>query len=343
MRPPRGVRATGRAWVAAALRLAASAVLLSGLWMVLPRQRLVAALAGVPWAAWAAAVPAFLLLHLLGAWKWRWTANLAGSGLQLRDAVRCYYAGLFGNTLLPSIVGGDVLRAALAWRRVRSPAGLVLGSLADRMLDVLALAVLAAGGGVLAASEAGTATPLVFGSLLAGGLAAALVLGAGLWLFRFRKLSWRWRRKLALARRAGRLLYQQRARLLVSLAACTMLQMGLMGLNLWLASFCGLRAAWRVWLFAWPLGKLAAMVPVTQGGIGIREAALAGLLRPFGVPAALAVAASLVFEGVIILGSLAGGLLAVWLGRWGSPCVAQHGVAAVPGVRATAWEAPHAG
>jgi len=30
-----------------------------------------------------------------------------------------------------------------------------------------------------------------------------------------------------------------------------------------------------VWLFAWPLGRISVLLPVTQGGIGVREAALA--------------------------------------------------------------------
>jgi glycosyltransferase 2 family protein len=37
-------------------------------------------------------------------------------------------------------------------------------------------------------------------------------------------------------------------------------------------------------LFAWPLAKIAAVVPITQGGIGVREAALVVLLAPFGAP-----------------------------------------------------------
>jgi len=42
---------------------------------------------------------------------------------------------------------------------------------------------------------------------------------------------------------------------------------------------CGLRLPLRVWLFAWPLAKIVAVMPITQGGIGVREAALVVFAR----------------------------------------------------------------
>jgi glycosyltransferase 2 family protein len=71
----------------------------------------------------------------------------------------------------------------------------------------------------------------------------------------------------------------------------------------------------RIWLFAWPLAKLAAVLPLTQGGIGVREAALVALLAPFGAAAPLVLAAGLVWEGVIIAGGLIAGAVAFFLGR----------------------------
>ena len=41
-------------------------------------------------------------------------------------------------------------------------------------------------------------------------------------------------------------------------------------------------AVFAVWLLAWPLAKLIALAPVSLGGIGVREVALATLLLPCG-------------------------------------------------------------
>jgi len=70
-----------------------------------------------------------------------------------------------------------------------------------------------------------------------------------------------------------------------------------------------------VWLVAWPLAKIAAVVPLTQGGIGVREAALVVLLAPFGAPAPLVLATGIVFEGVIIAAAMLAGWTAVLLGK----------------------------
>jgi len=66
-----------------------------------------------------------------------------------------------------------------------------------------------------------------------------------------------------------------------------------------------------VWLFAWPLAKLSAAVPLTQAGIGVREAALAALLLPFGAAPELSVATGLAWDAVVVGGAIAGGVFAL--------------------------------
>ena len=83
--------------------------------------------------------------------------------------------------------------------------------------------------------------------------------------------------------------------------------------------YCGLVLPLRVWLFAWPLAKLAAVLPLTQGGIGVREAALVALLAPFGAPGPLVLAAGLIWEGIIIAGGLIAGATAFLLRRAEAP------------------------
>jgi uncharacterized membrane protein YbhN (UPF0104 family) len=52
-------------------------------------------------------------------------------------------------------------------------------------------------------------------------------------------------------------------------------------------------------------------MPISLGGLAVREATLAALLTPFGVPFALGVVCSLLWQTVLIGGGLIGGL--VWL------------------------------
>jgi uncharacterized membrane protein YbhN (UPF0104 family) len=57
------------------------------------------------------------------------------------------------------------------------------------------------------------------------------------------------------------------------------------------------------------------VMPITQGGIGVREAALVALLAPFGAPAPLVLATGIVWEGIIIAGAIFAGLTALLLRR----------------------------
>lgn len=101
-----------------------------------------------------------------------------------------------------------------------------------------------------------------------------------------------------------------------ALGMSLIVQITFISLNVLLAEACRLHLPYRVWLFAWPLAKLSAVVPVTQAGIGVREAALAALLLPFGAPAVLAVAAGLAWDAVVVCGAIVGGIFALVTGRF---------------------------
>lgn len=281
----------------------------------LPLAELWAAMRRVSPGTFLMVLAAYLAAHTVATLKWRMMVNLAGTGLGYAAAARCYFAGLFGNVFLPSIVGGDVIRAGLAMRMGQSRAGAVLGSLLDRMLDVTALAALAAGGALLLPTALDEKARRVFWMLAVaavGGAAFGLLL---VWMTLRRKHSFRMRRRLAKLRRAWRAIARQPARVAAALVLAVIIQGSFVALNAWMGLECGLVAPLRVWLFAWPLAKLSAMLPATQAGIGVREAALAGLMLPFGVPAVLTVAVGLVWEVVLVAGGLIGGGLSLLVGR----------------------------
>ena len=101
---------------------------------------------------------------------------------------------------------------------------------------------------------------------------------------------------------------------LVSLLLGVIVQTSLLFLSMLIAAACGLRVSFRIWLLVWPLAKLLALATLTFGGLGLREAELAALLGPFGVPAALSVAAGLAWESILIAGGFAAGLISFLLG-----------------------------
>lgn len=299
----------------ALLRIGGSIAILGGLLAFLPVRTLVAALANVSLYVWPAALVLYLGLHLVGTTKWRSMVNAAGADLSFPAAVRCYYAGLFGNLFLPSIVGGDFVRAGLALRLTGGKGAVIFGSLVDRALDMLALGLTAGVGALLLPEHLDPHSRkifvwLMFAFALAGALAAAAV-----WLLPARRFSFRIRRHLVKGRRVIGALVRAPGCVLRALALGMALQVLLTVLNAWLGRQVGIDIPFAIWLFAWPLAKISGIIPVSQGGIGVREAAQVALLVPFGVPAVAAMAAGLVFEAVVIGGGLVGGLASFLLGR----------------------------
>ncbi len=300
-----------RAGLRALLHYGGSVVALLLLFRFLPGRQVLHALGKLPAQLWIAIIVAYLATHLLGVTKWRLMINAAGAGVGWLRAARCYFAGLFGSLFLPSLIGGDLVRVTLAMRYGKAKAGVLLGSFLDRIVDFTALVILAATGALLVPGSLAPQTRRVFLWIAVAvivGLALAAVFAT---LIPFRRLSFRMRRRAVSLRRAARAVIRQpraaASALCISLAA----QLSFIGLSVILAEACGLRLLFRAWLFAWPIAKLSAAIPITQGGIGVREAALAGLLVPFGAPPALTVAAGLAWEAVVISGALVGGAFAL--------------------------------
>jgi len=300
------------------LRWLAAAAVIGVLLRFLPLHLLAEAIRRVPVATFLAIVLGYLCAHTVGIAKWRMVVNAAGAQLDFRTSAQCYAGGLFGTLFLPSIIGGDVVRLAVGLRRSPNPAAVLAGNVADRFIDVAAQAGLVLAGllllpGALPASLQGQARKAMFYFVAAF---AVLIL---LSLFLYRPLlggrSFHFRRRLARLRHALRSVSGAPHILLGAWLMGTAIQTAFLVLTAKLAESCGLFLPLRDWFFAWPLAKLAAVLPLTQGGIGVREAALVGLLSPFGAAPHLVLAAGLVWEAVIITGGLVSGLGAFLLGR----------------------------
>lgn len=298
----------------AALHFGGSALALALLFHFLPAERVLHTIEKLPARLWLMILFGYLATHCIGASKWRLMVNLGGAKLSVRQAARCYFAGLFGSLFLPSLIGGDIVRAALALRLGRSKAGVLLGCFLDRIVDLAALVLLTGAGALLIPGAPGPSSRSIFLWLGAAALAAMVFAGGVVAMIPVRRLSYRVRRWLVSARHAGHSIARRPVAVLGALSLAISAQLAFIGLSIALAEACGLHLAFRAWLFAWPLAKLSAAIPVTQGGIGVREAALAALLAPFGAPPVVTVAAGLAWEAVVITGALLAGMFSLAAG-----------------------------
>ena len=304
-----------RSRVLLAGRIAITLAIFAALFSFLPLADVKDAMARTGWVLWFAVVVCFGVGHAVASLKWRGLVQATGTTLPTLDALRAHGAGLFANIWLPSIVGGDVVRAGWIARKhglaVPAVAGLV-----DRVLDLVALVVLAGVGALLAGdAELGTA-----GNLLRGaGALLAVGIVAGLGVLRVLRPEYLPQK---LRERGGRLLeitdalFARPGPAARALGLSLSVQFLFVALNATLGTAIGIDVGLAVWLLAWPLAKIAALAPVSLGGLGVREAALAALLLPFGVEGTLAVAQALVWQSVLFaFGGIAGLLAAVGGGR----------------------------
>lgn len=306
------------------IRIAGTLGVLLVLAIVLPWSEVRTAVGRMSASVWLGVLLGFLAGHQLGVLKWRLIVNTGRGNLGIGDAVRCYAAGLFANLCLPSIVGGDVLRATLAGKATRRPEAAVLGGVADRLIDLFTLGSLIAVGGLLAGQAVpGWGWRLVTLAIVLGGVVAAV---AAPWLVR-RPLS-RWPARLR--RPVGRSLVAWRrvvrnpraaaAAFVMSLA----IQAGFVLLNAWIGAAVGIHIDLAVWFLVWPLAKLAGLLPISLGGLGVRDATLGALMVPLGVAPALGVVASLIWQSVLIAGGLIGGAI-WWIGKRRHPASVELG------------------
>jgi hypothetical protein len=319
---PSDTRTSKKTWtrtaVQALFHYGGSALVLFLLFRFLSGRKIWQTLETLPTHLWILVIIGYLATHCIGVTKWRLMVAVAGSVMTWIQAARCYFAGLFGSLFLPSLIGGDLVRAGMAMRIGRSKAGVLLGSLVDRSVDLLALGLLAGIGALLLPGSLDPKDRRIF-LLLAGiGLAGSLIVAAIAAFLPARRFSYRMRRRFARMRIAARSMAHRPGTVLAALILALSAQIVFILLNMALAEACGLHLPFRVWLFAWPLAKLSAAIPITQGGIGVREAALAALLLPFGAPAVLSVAAGIAWEAVVIGGGLVAGLTSFVMTRFSS-------------------------
>ena len=289
------------------IRVAGSAVLLAVLFWLLPLDKVGTALRSIPPGLFILVLLLFMVGHAGAALKW-WL--LLDRALPPLLAIRAHYAGLAANLCLPGAIGGDAVRAGLAQSAMKDGARVVAAATADRLIDMIALLTITILGLVLSARDGMDGGLVVQAALVIGAMLAGMIA-----LPRLLPLPWRIAPSLPGRGFAERLaaafteLGRKPAILAIAFVASVGIQAVFVMLAWWLAIAAGAEVAIGHWMFAWPLAKIIAVLPVSLNGLGLREATLATFLAPFGAEAAVIVAAGLVWQAVLFAGGGIGALV----------------------------------
>ncbi len=280
------------------IRAAVSGVVVAVLLTLIPIDAVLDALRRTSVWTWSVSVVIFFVGHYLNALKLR---LLLGPAPGLTSAcVRAQYAGLVANLGLPGLAGGDIVRAAYlvpltGVKRVAS------ASVADRVIDTGTLLTLVAVALPLAGMPRGIAHVVERAGVWLGGGAVAVVLVAVI-LIRSRRFAG----AAAHVHEAWTMIVARGAALAAAVLISLVVQSAFVMTNVWLARQVGVTTGLPAWFVAWPLSKLIAVLPISLGGIGVREAALVSLLAPYGAPREAVLASGILWQAVLIVTGLAG-------------------------------------
>jgi uncharacterized membrane protein YbhN (UPF0104 family) len=295
-------------WSRPVSRILTSGTVLLLLVNILPLDQLWQTITHIPLVLWMFTVAAFLFGHVVGVIKWRLLINTGVEILPFFTALRCYFAGLFANLFLPSIVGGDFVKAGLAIRYRGEKDRVLFGSVIDRFLDTGSLVLIILVGLITAPSS----SAIDGNSILVGFLSSALVLIAAFLILLKAPVPKCFPQGLRqVVQRVRELFWQLRknsGRATLSFLLATAIQSGFVVLNALLGAACQIDLPLQVWFLAWPLAKLAAMLPISVGGLGVREASLAIVLSHYGVPFTSSVALGLCWQSVVVAGGAMGAI-----------------------------------
>lgn len=262
-----------------------------------------------------AAIGLHLLAFLCGSLRWWLLLQYIKPDCFYRDILPSYYLGLFCNNFLPTGFGGDVARAAYLATKNYPLDKLLSSTIMDRALGLLVLLL------------TGLFTMLVQNIfpvdhntlLLLAGATLAFFITAWL-LFSPNLLNWlRTQQQTSSCLRFYQTLInlielfhvyrQARLLLLGTMLLSLLLQALVIGVYALLGNNLGLQLPLSVYFIIIPLVMLATNIPISLGGLGLREGALVSLLLGIGITYQQSVLLSLLYLFVLWITTLPGGLV----------------------------------
>jgi uncharacterized membrane protein YbhN (UPF0104 family) len=259
---------------------------------------------------WVAAVLLQLATQVVSTWRWRMFAVSAGLGGTFRSYLSYYFVGMLFNLVLPTSVGGDVVRAWYLTHHDgkghgrRMPA--FLSVLADRISGVIVLVLVACVAAMCFQVEIPPWIPGIVAAVGAGavaGVGGLPILQRLLHTPRFASHRLERLRRIA----DGGMAYMRNVALTIKTTALSIVVqvnsviiMALIGVGL------GLKVPLLYYGILMPLVTLLTLIPVSPNGLGLREAGTIGLLKPLGVEREQAIALAWLLLAAQIVAGLVG-------------------------------------
>jgi glycosyltransferase 2 family protein len=250
--------------------------------------------------------------------RWRLLLSAVGVSVPYWRLFELYMIGMFANNFLPGAVGGDVVKAVGLYRDRHRGDVATASIIVERYLGVVGLAVIGVVAGTWASVEAAGDPIIVITTL--GTAVATASMALALWWAPLTKavrsavdriLSGKPRFLIHSLLDAIRLYWDQKPALVSALLLAIAIQGAIAFYYYLTAQIVGAELPMLYLLSFLPFLTMISMLPISVGGLGVREAGMVFLFDRVGVPIADVLAVSLIVHALNTLLSMGGGALLV--------------------------------
>ncbi|MBM3661249.1 MAG: flippase-like domain-containing protein, partial [Actinobacteria bacterium] len=261
------------------------------------------------WLFLAAGILLMALSFVLAAWRWQRVLAVFGYHVRLRTLLKHYVAGQFVGNLLPSTIGGDVLRVSRSSADTGNTTDAFAAVVLERLTGFVVLPLLVFAGFAINPSlfdvNRSTLPLLIAGVTLVMLFVILFLAGHPKAAGRFAEHD-NWMRAIGAVHVGVDRLRRDPRDAGGALLAALAYQLVVVGAVYCAFHVVDVRVPNAAVLAYVPAVAMAQVLPISIGGLGVREGLLAFLLHPLGVPTGRAVAIGLLWYGMTLLVSIAG-------------------------------------
>ena len=255
-----------------------------------------------------AAVLMTLIGVVLSAWRWQTVLHVFSANVPLPRLTRHYLASLFVGSTLPSTIGGDVLRVSRASNDVGSPTAFASVVL-ERLTGFIALPLLVVAGFVVQPSLIDHERTWI--ALLVAGITFT-VLVLILYIAGHPRIAGRfaerenWTRFIGAVHTGVDRVRREPSRAFSVLGTAVIYQLSVVAVFALVFRALDLDVPLAAVLALTPAVLMIQVLPISIGGLGVREGAIAFFFHSWDVNARQALAAGLLWFGALVVVSMLG-------------------------------------
>lgn len=245
-------------------------------------------------------IPAFLAMLIaliVKAYRWQVLLHTQNVKLSYRKSINLNLIGTFFNYFLPSLTGGDIVKGWMLGKENKKWWEVYSSLIIDRLVGLVALSTLILTGFIFFSQHLSTqdAKPIIFTAVLIPATSLMIYITRFAWFPLLNK--WLPNTKLWKQIQKGIIICKNyikwRKNMIIALLISLIIQFMDVFMSFFLGKALGINIPIAFFFLFVPLITLAAMMPISFNGLGVRETTYVLLFTPLNVKPELAVALSL--------------------------------------------------